>query len=1306
MMIKSTTIALLVILLSSNLNAQVKPMQPGKPERLITYKDRIKNEPRIAEYAYDDKRGTPGFIRFNENVSFSINESDQLLAKFLPVRRNLDVLTKVREDAAYGSIEILRYQQYFKGIKVEHGNYIITAKDDKVSFMSGEYYEIDPETKTSPGISEQDALLKALQYVHASVYIWQTADSVMADGKKPAAELVFVDNMANSKGQRLAYKFNVYALQPLSRAKIYVDAENGEIILSDAIIKHAALGKAVAENNVAVNYNGVIGKNKNIDEAGQFTNASASAATRYTGTRTITTDQVSAGLYRLRETDRTAGANNMGSYIQTYNCKAIATYTTAVDFTDADNNWTAGEYNNAAKDNGALDAHWGAEKVIDYWWNVHGRRSIDNKGFGIKSYVHYAAAYNNAYWNGVSMTYGDGTGPVGTGFDVLTALDVCGHEIGHGLCEFTANLVYMNESGAMNEGFSDIWGAAIENYAIGIGDVPGGDNKEPFKIGEEIVASAAQPLRSMIDPHSTTTFGTQPDTYLEPTYWYTGAGDNGGVHTNSGVLNHWFYILVQGEAGTNGIGNAYNVTGIGWTKAEKIAYVTELNLASNANYPACRTAAINAVIALYGRCSAEHIAVTNAWYAVGVGAVFGACSSTSTVQFAIATDKAYEAAGKGDCTYPSGATKIHTINAVITLSNVSSLSQNTDATITLGGTAAQGMDYTISPAVVTWAPNTSGSKNITITIVDDNNSEPDETIILGYNLDNHGGTATTGSFNQTETITIGDDDTTVSTYMYDRILGDFDTYSSTSSNVSPFRGTTSRKRIQYFYSANEMQLAGLKAGNISHLFLYIVGTSTTTIFTNLNIQLGTTAATNLNSSFAAFTTSSTVYSGDYTTPTFEAFFDFPLAIPLYWDGNSNIVLQLCYDGSSSSAATHSYMSASSPTGSTNIATRYLTATTGGTLCGTTAGASTATTRIDIALGMYSPIQTSINLSRTAYLGPNADVPFYSASDGKLMARIVNNTAFDYGCTQVQVDRAGTGGSTFWVSGAANLITNKTFRVLPTTDNLSGSYNITLYYTKAEHDGWEAATGKDWEAVAKIIKSKGHDISEITPSTPLLFPTVDIPASATRTGLLNDYQITASFGTGFSGFTVGDPGPSAGPTPIKLLSFTAIKDKRTSVLNWITTYEFNNDRFEIESSTDGISYHTIGSVAGKGNSNSEQKYNFIDKLPANGINYYRLKQVDRSGSFTYSNVVNLDFDFAQFIRINPNPANNVITIVLGKPAAGTVFRIYSFDGKLVHTENEKIIARSYQLNIGHLTQGTYLIEATINGQKLTQRFVKQ
>jgi len=344
----------------------------------------------------------------------------------------------------------------------------------------------------------------------------------------------------------------------------------------------------------------------------------ANAATRYSGTQTIQTT-LSGSSYILSDTGR-------GNGVQTYNSARTATYPTT-NFTDADNNWTAAEFNNTNKDNGALDAHWGAEMTYDYWSAVHGRNSYDNAGAKIKSYVHYnliAAGYpdnNNAFWNGSVMTYGDGSGTI---FDVLTAMDVAGHEIGHAVCTYTANLAYQKESGAMNEAFSDIWGACIEYRAA--------PTKSTWLIGEDIERrSGHAALRSMSNPNAE----GQPDTY-GGTYWVnvsctpSNSNDQCGVHTNSGVLNHWFYILSVGKSGTNDIGNAFNVTGITIDKAARIAYRLEsVYLSANSTYANARTSGIQSAIDLYGAGSPEVIATTNAFYAVGIGAAYAGSTDTT-----------------------------------------------------------------------------------------------------------------------------------------------------------------------------------------------------------------------------------------------------------------------------------------------------------------------------------------------------------------------------------------------------------------------------------------------------------------------------------------------------------------------------------------------------------------------------------------------------------------------------------------------------------------------------------------------------
>ena len=205
------------------------------------------------------------------------------------------------------------------------------------------------------------------------------------------------------------------------------------------------------------------------------------------------------------------------------------------------------------------------------------------------------------------MTYGDGDG---VNYGPLVSLDIVGHEIAHGVTEYSANLVYSYESGALNESFSDIFGESIENFAQGNND---------WLMGDHIGAGGSGgALRSMSNPNAY----NQPDTYLG-TNWYSGSGDNGGVHYNSGVQNFWFYLLSVGGNGTNDNGDSYSVSAIGMDTAASIAYRNlAVYLNSNSQYDDARAGAIQAAIDLYGAGSAEEIAVTNAWHAVGVGAAY------------------------------------------------------------------------------------------------------------------------------------------------------------------------------------------------------------------------------------------------------------------------------------------------------------------------------------------------------------------------------------------------------------------------------------------------------------------------------------------------------------------------------------------------------------------------------------------------------------------------------------------------------------------------------------------------------------
>jgi len=253
------------------------------------------------------------------------------------------------------------------------------------------------------------------------------------------------------------------------------------------------------------------------------------------------------GKYRLRETTR-------GQGIATINAENGLGFSNYVDFVQ-DTLPMVSEGNRAG-----VGIHWATEMTYDYFLEAFDRNSYDDEGGTIISYVDWKEndEVNNAFWTGSFAAYGAGDGVHRRSFG---AIDVVSHEISHGLTEHSARLIYQGESGALNESFSDIFGTAIEFYAEG-------RITNDWLMGEDIYTGQGS-IRSMLNPKS----HFDPNTYLGE-YWYNtmNSNDNGGVHTNSGVQNYWFYLLSEGGSGANDDGVSYQVTGIGIDDASAIAY--------------------------------------------------------------------------------------------------------------------------------------------------------------------------------------------------------------------------------------------------------------------------------------------------------------------------------------------------------------------------------------------------------------------------------------------------------------------------------------------------------------------------------------------------------------------------------------------------------------------------------------------------------------------------------------------------------------------------------------------------------------
>ncbi len=248
---------------------------------------------------------------------------------------------------------------------------------------------------------------------------------------------------------------------------------------------------------------------------------------------------------------------------------------------------------NTWSDRASVSAHYNAGQAYEYFVNVHGRNSINGSGGTITSLIHVTdendQPMDNAFWNGEAMFYGDGNQGF---FSLARGLDVAGHEISHGVVQNTANLVYQNEPGALNESFADVFGAMID--------------REDWQIGEDVVRTSAFPtgaLRDMQDPtqglSNLNQNGYQPAHYSDR---YTGTQDRGGVHINSGIPNRAFYLFA---------------TSIGKAKAEEIYYHALSNyLTRSSQFSDCRAAVMQSAKDLYGNAECE--AAATAFTQVGI----------------------------------------------------------------------------------------------------------------------------------------------------------------------------------------------------------------------------------------------------------------------------------------------------------------------------------------------------------------------------------------------------------------------------------------------------------------------------------------------------------------------------------------------------------------------------------------------------------------------------------------------------------------------------------------------------------------
>ncbi|MFJ3789043.1 M4 family metallopeptidase [Kitasatospora sp. NPDC090091] len=458
----------------------------------------------------------------------------------------------------------LRYERTLGGLPVLGGDLVVHQKaNGTITSVDRAYEGRLALASLTPALSADKASAQALGAVRETVGIAADEDEAAisrVDGAGAAQLVVW----AADGNPRLAYQTVVHGQRADGTPS------------SQRLVTDAATGALLSSHE-------------------EFQTATGSGKGVHVGSVTLTTTQ-SGSTYQLKDgsrgnqwTGNAAGGNAL--------------------YTDADNVWGNGLASNTQS--AAVDAQFGAAATWDYYKNTFGRNGIKNNGVGASSRVHYGNAYVNAFWNDscFCMTYGDGSGNT----NPLTAIDVAGHEMTHGVTSATAGLVYSGESGGLNEATSDIFGTMVEWYANLPGDVP------DYLIGEKInIFGNGKPLRYMDQPSKD---GKSKDA------WYSGVG-NIDVHYSSGVANHFFYLLAEGSGAKTINGVSYNsptsngstVTGIGRNKAAAIWYrALTTYFTSTTNYKAARTATLKAASDLYGGTnSTEYKAVAAAWSAVSV----------------------------------------------------------------------------------------------------------------------------------------------------------------------------------------------------------------------------------------------------------------------------------------------------------------------------------------------------------------------------------------------------------------------------------------------------------------------------------------------------------------------------------------------------------------------------------------------------------------------------------------------------------------------------------------------------------------
>ncbi|RMG71012.1 MAG: T9SS C-terminal target domain-containing protein [Bacteroidetes bacterium] len=535
---------------------QARPLFPTRPEGIPVH---LRTP--------DRSHGTRAFASGAEAEAAALTHLEQVAARLGVAQPSTEFALQRHEQDALGHTHV-RMQQVWQGVPVYGAEVIVHFTPQQEIRLNGRYQPTPQGLSTTPSLDADAARGLALADAGTLVPVqdippaWQE----ILDYTQAPAELV-IYHPPQAPNPHLTWHIS---LRPnvLHHWEYFVDALTGDIL--HRYDHTCSVGPTTGS---AADLNGVV-RSLNLFQAPNGTYYLLDASKdMYTGPSNALPDNGDGFIL-------TADLNN--------------TNLDDPSFSDI----TSGSANNWAPT--AVSAHHNSHLAYDYFRNTFGRSSINGQGGDVYSFINVAddngSGLDNAFWNGAAMFYGNGDVAFGP---LAGSLDVGGHEMSHGVIQETANLEYQGQSGALNESFADVFAVMID--------------RDDWLLGETVVNSTYYPsgaLRSFVNPNqggnNLNSPGYQPKHMNQ---LYTGNEDNGGVHINSGIVNHAFYLFVTGMGGNQAAKQ----------KGEQVYYrALSQYLTRSSQFTDCRIAVIQAAEDLYGPGSSEVLAAASAFDQVGI----------------------------------------------------------------------------------------------------------------------------------------------------------------------------------------------------------------------------------------------------------------------------------------------------------------------------------------------------------------------------------------------------------------------------------------------------------------------------------------------------------------------------------------------------------------------------------------------------------------------------------------------------------------------------------------------------------------